>query len=317
MTEKILFIYFFQPFAQYRNSLTFYYAQSYPLPPKTTIIGMLQRITGRYYDEEFWNLKISVHGGFESRLWNLQQLIGTPRIRLKKIGTRAFICFESELQTGGTSALPLYGSKTKMIAKAYRGGITHQEELFNGHIYMFIRGKEDLLKEIYDAIQEPPIVLRLGRSEDIIFVRKILWVPDSSEVIAEERTVEDTLMLFFPTYIRLKSDNNAEIGLRKENLQRFPTYMIPIRQSFYIIPKAKKKRKRNSAIDLEKTKVNNLYELLSVDFKHRMRDVYFETVLWTGFNAILEFERRTKVLFVKIKNKNSLKFWIIDEFGWL
>jgi CRISPR-associated protein Cas5t len=50
MSEKTLFVEIFQPFAQYRNPFTFYYAQSYPLPPKSTIIGMLQNATDRYYD---------------------------------------------------------------------------------------------------------------------------------------------------------------------------------------------------------------------------------------------------------------------------
>lgn len=296
MAEEILFTYFFQPFAQYRNPLTFYYAQSYPLPPKTTIIGMLQRITKRYYDDEFWDLKISIHGGFESRFWNLQQLITAKKIQFKKVGDRAFIHFSGDL------LLPLYGPKTKMAVKAYRGGLTHQEELFNGHIYIFMKGKKELLEEIYNAISKPINILRLGRSEDVIFAREVLWINDSSKVIIEERTVEDTLMLHFPTYIRLRSDSDTEIKLRKESLHRFPTYMIPVRQYFYIR-------------DQGTVKVTHLYELLSANFQRRKRDVYFETVLWTSFNAILEFEKPTKVLFIKIRD--NLKFWIIDDFGWL
>jgi len=307
MLEKILFIYFFQPFAQYRNPLTFYYAQSYPLPPKTTIVGMLQRITNRYYDDEYWNLKISVHGGFESRFWNLQQLITAQKIYFAKIGNSAFIHFSEE---ENKIPLPLYGSKTKMAAKAYRGGLTHQEELFNGHVYMFIKGKEDLLEEIYKAVWKlPTTVLRLGRSEDIIFIREVLWISNSDEVTVEERLIEDTLMLPFPTYIRLKGDNNTEIGLRKESLRRFPIYTIPVCQSFCVIPRSRRGKLYSV------TKATHLYELLSADFEQRRRDVYFETVIWTGFNAILEFEKPTKALFIKIRD--DLRFWIINEFGWL
>jgi len=70
MEETILFVEIFQPFAQYRNPFTFYYAQTYPLPPKSTIIGMLQNACNDWYgnnQEKDWEgLKVSIHGGFES-----------------------------------------------------------------------------------------------------------------------------------------------------------------------------------------------------------------------------------------------------------
>ena len=305
--EKILFIYFFQPFAQYRNPFTFYYAQSYPLPPKTTLIGMLQRVTERYYDDDFWNLQVSIHGGFESKFWNLQQLIGTSKITFRRIGDRPFIHFKTELQIQGSAEhLPLYGSKTKMLSKAYRKGMTRQEELFNGHIYVFIKGNTELLDEIYDAFSKPGTVLRLGRSEDVIFVRGMHWVENSNNIVVEEKKVESTLMLLFPTYIRLRADNGSEIKLRERCLRRFATFAIPIRQYFYIISGKKQK------------KVKNIYDLMGVEFKNRRRDVYFESVIWTGFNAILEFDAPTKAMFIKINDRTvDLKFWIIDEFGWL
>ncbi len=47
---------------------------------------MLQNATNRYYDPEFWKLKISVHGGFESIFWNYQQLIkGYPYLEKLEI----------------------------------------------------------------------------------------------------------------------------------------------------------------------------------------------------------------------------------------
>ena len=43
----------FLPFAQYRNPFTFFYAQTFPLPPKSTIVGMLQNLTGEYFDNKY------------------------------------------------------------------------------------------------------------------------------------------------------------------------------------------------------------------------------------------------------------------------
>ncbi len=312
----MIFTYFFQPFAQYRNPITFYYAQSYPLPPKATLIGLFQRITNRYYDEDFWDLKISIHGGFESRFWNLQQLIGTSRIGFIRNQERAFIGIKSELQLGGDDFLPLYGHMTKMLAKAYRSGMTHQEELFNGHIYLFIKGREDLLEDIYTALKKPPTIIRLGRSEDIVFVREVLWIPDSDNVILEERRVKNTLMLSFPTYLRLVKIKDEDYVLTDDCIRRFPTYMIPIRQSFYIVLGNRKKSSKPTLRE-EKIKIRDIYELFSAKFKERMREVEFEIVLWTGFNAILEFRKETRVWLIKITNRRRLKFWIIDDIGWL
>ena len=71
MVERTLFLEIFQPFTQYRNPFTFYYAQTPPLSPKSTIIGMLQNAVegwygSRFYIEKWWELKISIHGRFES-----------------------------------------------------------------------------------------------------------------------------------------------------------------------------------------------------------------------------------------------------------
>ena len=90
---KTLYIEIFQPYAQYRNPFTFYYAQSYPLPPKATIVGMLQNAVGDWYGFNEWygegdksdnglkknkwwdNLRISVHSLFARSVWNYHQLI--------------------------------------------------------------------------------------------------------------------------------------------------------------------------------------------------------------------------------------------------
>jgi len=303
--EKILFIYFFQPFAQYRNPLTFYYAQSYPLPPKTTIVGFLQNITRRYFDESFWELKVSIHGGFESRFWNFQQLIGTKSLFFAQYGNRMYLHADFD---GRKS--PLYGIQTRLIAKAYRSGATRQEELFNGHIFMFIRGDAELLEEIYNALRSPPQVLRLGRSEDVVFVRDLRWMPDS-DATAEIREVKQSIELIFPTYIRLSD----KLRLKERSLRRFATFTIPVRQKFYILKTTRKRAK-----DYLETPAQSLSELFSYRFEARRRDIDFETVIWTGFNAVLEFEEPTNVLFVRIKNRTTgdiLRFRIVEDYGWL
>ena len=306
--EKILFIYFFQPFAQYRNPFTFYYAQSYPLPPKTTIIGLLQNITRRYFDETLWNLKVSVHGGFESRFWDFQQLIGTEKLFIAEYGGRVYLHADFD-----GKKLPVYGTLTRLIAKAYRRGATRQEILFNGHIFVFIRGEAELLEKIYNTLKNPPQVLRLGRSEDIVFIRDLRWVSSDTAKVKIVK-VKESIELAFPTYIRLSD----ELKLKGRSLHRFATFMVPIHQKFYAHRIIKRRRKKNMGETSIKS-VRSLAELFSFPFKMRCRDISFATVIWTGFNAVLEFDEPTDVLFISIKNRGigMLRFRIIEEFGWL
>ncbi len=301
-SSKILFIKLFQPYAQYRNPMTFYYAQSFPLPPKTTVIGFFQNITRKFYEEDFWHLEVSIHGGFESRFWNLQQLIGTKRITFEKIDGRYFIFIEAEIRGKKrvSKRFPLYSTILRNVAKAYRGGTTRQEELFNGHIYLFVKGDTELLNSIYNSIRKPWTVLRLGRSEDVVYIRNIHWLKTKD---LEEKVVESSLRIEVPTYIKL-SHNGERLPLTNESLHSFPTYMIPIRHDFYILK------------GLVRRRVKMLGELLSTKFSRRQREVDFETVIWTGFHAWLEFNQPVNVYFVKISGEKFV-FPIIDRFGWL
>jgi len=146
--QRMLYIEIFQPSAQYRNPFTFYYAQSYPLPPKSTIIGMLQNAVDDWYGNRYginrwWDdLKISVHGGFESFFWNYQQLIkGYPEIA--KINNN-IVLWDFEKKA------PLYGDGKK----AQRTPV-YQQELFNGHLFIFLRGDNELIDKIKKSLEKP------------------------------------------------------------------------------------------------------------------------------------------------------------------
>ncbi len=210
MTEKTLFIEIFQPFAQYRNPFTFYYAQTYPLPPKSTIIGMLQNALNDWYGhvrgiEEWWKLKISIHGGFESVFWNYQQLIKATKTGISLIHFRG-------KPTLWNQNLPLYG----FPVTSQRSPVS-QQELFNGWLYTFIRGEERFLTEIKDALQRPEKVLSLGRSEDVIFIRNVEFVESSWKTSKE-------VAIKYPTYVIAPIEM-----LRKKE---YPTYAVPVKVLF-------------------------------------------------------------------------------------
>ena len=277
--EKTILIELFQPFAQYRNPFTFYYAQTYPLPPKSTIIGMLQNATNNFYAKglEFWNIKVSVHGGFESIFWNYQQLI-KGNVRLKKLNGEI---------TLWNQKLPLYSNGIKSQRTP-----VYQQELFNGHLYIFLRGEEGLINTIENALRNPQKILSLGRSEDIIFIRNVY---DESKWEYKNKEVNKFFRLTYPAYIKqkLKRDNNNEEKFPIKN-ERFPVYSITTKVLF----SNDGKPITNKAQISQKTE----------------RSPDFEPVIYTGVDYIVLLERPINLEYFYLNDK---VFKIPEGFGWI
>jgi len=278
--EKTLFIELFQPFAQYRNPFTFYYAQTYPLPPKSTIIGMLQNATGKYYDEDFWNLKVSVHGGFESLFWNYQNLIKGD-ISLAKYRGKIVLW---------NQGLPLYSGGLK----SQRTPI-YQQELFNGHLYIFIRGDAELIELIKSSLENPKKVLYLGRSEDVVFTKNVIDI-NAYDAEKSVKTVRKNIWLSYPTYIKLRNkDSGKQFPIKNE---KFPVYSIPVRVEFWN----------------DGNRIKNKAELS----KETERSVDFETVIHTGLDYVIYLSKDVEIEIFKLNlNGKNLIFKIPIDFGWL
>lgn len=274
MSEKTVFIEIFQPFAQYRNPFTFYYAQTFPLPPKSTIIGMLQNACNDWYGnkyraENWFNLKVSIHGGFESFFWNYQSLIkGEIEIKNMKLYNQG---------------LPLYGEGiTSQRTPVY------QQELFNGHLFIFIKGEENIIEKIKESLEIPQKVLYLGRSEDVIFINKVEEV-----VHTKTKVVRKNLWLLYPTYIKIK-----DFPIKNE---KYPVYSIPVKVIF-----------ENNGNPI-KTKIEIT--------KSTERKTEFESVIYTGYDYIVHLkdgeEIKVEEYNLKDHKGNDLLFKIPVNFGWL
>ncbi len=286
--ERTLFIELFQPFAQYRNPFTFYYAQSYPLPPKSTIIGMLQNVTGDWYGRNRWyedekgalkniwwdDLKVSLHGEFESIFWNYQSLIKGD-VSVSRVG---LINKHVRNPLGGNLWHHLYHAHIK----AQRTPV-YQQELFNGHLFIFLRGNNGLLEKIKKSLEKPEKVLSLGRSEDIVYIQRVEYV--DGKLIKD---IEGDIRLTYPTYIK------------RENFpiknQKYPVYSIPVKVVF----------KNDGKPVKHKAEITKSTE----------RDVKFETVIYTGTDYSIILKDGEKID-VEIYEINRKKFLIIDKFGWL
>ncbi|MEM3473650.1 MAG: type I-B CRISPR-associated protein Cas5b [archaeon] len=281
MLEKTLFIKIFQPFAQYRNPFTFYYAQTYPLPPKSTVIGMLQNAVGDWYGNEYgienwWNLKVSVHGGFESVFWNYQNLI-KGEIEIKK---------ESEKLVLYNQGLPLYGEgKTSQRSPIY------QQELFNGHLYIFIKGEDELIEKIKKSLEKPTKVLYLGRSEDIVFIRNVKEITPKDKIPKEGEDIIRDITLTYPTYLL----NDLPIANKK-----YPVYSIPIK----VIFENKGKQVKHKAEITKETE----------------RKLEIKPVIYTGYDyqiLLNEKDLSNKTVSIEIYEIENKEIKIFDNYGWL
>ena len=279
--EKIILIEAFQPFAQYRNLFTFYYAQTYPLPPKSAIIGMIQNATGDYYEPKFWEIKVSIHGGFESVFWNYQNLIKAAKsgITLRKYRGRLVLF---------NQGLPLYGEP-----QTSQRSPVPQQELFNGHLFIFLKGPPKLIDEAKEALEYPTKVLYLGRSEDVIFIKKI-YTQDDMQI--SRKTVR-FFRVHYPTYIKLKLESNKKFLMGKD---KFPVYFVGIRVVF----KNKGKPVRNKAEITKETE----------------RKADFETVFYAGAGSVITLKDSGRVelsTFKILKDSKKMVFKIPEGFGWL
>ncbi|MEM5782413.1 MAG: type I-B CRISPR-associated protein Cas5b [Candidatus Aenigmatarchaeota archaeon] len=281
MLEKTLFIKIFQPFAQYRNPFTFYYAQTYPLPPKSTVIGMLQNAVGDWYGNEYgienwWNLKVSVHGGFESVFWNYQNLI-KGEIELKK---------ENEKLVLYNQGLPLYGEGiTSQRSPVY------QQELFNGHLYIFIKGEDELIEKIKKSLEKPTKVLYLGRSEDIVFIRNVKEITPKDKIPKEGEDIIRDITLIYPTYL----SNDLPIANKK-----YPVYSIPIK----VIFENKGKQVKHKAEITKETE----------------RKLEIKPVIYTGYDyqiLLNEKDLSKKTVSIEIYEIENKEIKIFDNYGWL
>jgi len=285
MAEKTLLIELFQPFAQYRNPFTFYYAQTYPLPPKSTIIGMLQNALNDWYGQErgtekWWSLNVSVHGGFESVFWNYQQLI-KGEISFVRFRGRPTLWnqWSTKKEKGKLNQSPIYS--TSWAFRRIPAPVL-QQELFNGWLYILIRGDKDFLGEIKEALERPQKVLSLGRSEDIVFLKRTEFIKGKEKEARE-------IAIKHPTYVRVPVDM-----LRKKE---YPTYSIPVRVVF--------KNKGNPV--KHKAEINT----------ETFRDVKFESVIYVGAWTFLKFRNKVKL---EEYSYGDIRFKVVaDEkaSGWL
>ena len=136
---KILKLKLFQETACYKKPFAFKVAETYPLPPYSTVIGMLHKILGAD-SGEYYPMNISVQGEYESIFSNYQNL-------------------------------RMFKGKDEVTAMPRN---VHQ--LLNVHSLIHVKAEDDVIDKIYNNIINGVETFTLGRNEDLVRVEEIKYV---------------------------------------------------------------------------------------------------------------------------------------------
>lgn len=154
----------FQETACYKKPFAFKISETYPLPPYSTVSGMLHKLIEA---KEYIPFKISIQGTYESIINNYQTT---------------------------------YFYKDKDITSMPMNG----HLLLNVNLIVHVMAEEDILQKIYDNFCELDEFLSLGRKEDLLRVDEVKFVNIIEYLVDYDGEDDDTLSEFrlkYPVYI--------------------------------------------------------------------------------------------------------------------
>lgn len=166
--ERAIRVECFQNLVNYRKPSSFIIKESYPLPPYSTVLGMIHTACG-YPKGEFHPMKISIQGknaGSVSELY-----------------TRYSFSFDTKFESGRHQICIRDGNKDYGVFK----GIAHVELLCCNEMVFHIVPMEEDFEKVYYSLLRPLVYLALGRHEDILDIRKVEVVElhEEENVIAQ------------------------------------------------------------------------------------------------------------------------------------
>lgn len=166
--ERAIRVECFQNLANYRKSSSFIIKESYPLPPYSTVLGMIHKACGY---SEFHSMKVSIQGknaGSVSELY-----------------TRYSFSFDTKYESGRHQVCIQEDGKNYGAFK----GVAHVELICCNEMILHIVPSAEDFETVYRSLQNPPVYLALGRHEDILDIRKVeivelVELPEGKEVAA-------------------------------------------------------------------------------------------------------------------------------------
>lgn len=142
---KILKLKLFQETACYKKPFAFKVAETYPLPPYSTVIGMFHKIIGAK-PGEYYDMNISIQGEHESIFSNYQNL-------------------------------RMFKGKNQVTAMPRN---VHQ--LLNINLVIHMQAEDEIVDKIYENIISGKESFTLGRNEDLVRVDEVKIIDEINTV---------------------------------------------------------------------------------------------------------------------------------------
>ena len=135
----------FQETACYKKPFAFKVAETYPLPPYSTVIGMLHKVL-QAQNGEYFDMNISIQGEYEGIFSNYQNL------RMFKA-------------SGEVTAMP-----------------RNVHQLLNVNLIIHVQADDEIIEKIYKNMLEGQETVTLGRNEDLVRIDEIKIIPEPQMV---------------------------------------------------------------------------------------------------------------------------------------
>lgn len=176
-TKKAVRLKLYQSTANYKKPTSFQLKESYPLPPYSTIIGMVHNLCNY---EEYKDMEISIQGKYHSKVNDLY--------------TRY------EFKNGMT-----YDPSRHQIKVGEYGvsrGISTVELLVDVELLVHIIPKDQsLVKEIEHAFLYPREYPSLGRREDLVIIKEVKIVDVYNEKLEEDFVLTQDVAAYIPLHL--------------------------------------------------------------------------------------------------------------------
>jgi CRISPR-associated protein Cas5t len=165
---KAIRVKLYQNLVNYRKPTSFQLKETYPLPPYSTVIGMVHAACGF---TQYHPMKVSVQGRYYSKvndLWTRYEFSGATYEE-----GRHTVKFFSQLDNKAYGAIR---------------GISTIELLVDVVLLLYIVPEDDSLVEMIEqSLKNPPEYISLGRREDIAAIEEVKVVELQEKVLEEER----------------------------------------------------------------------------------------------------------------------------------
>lgn len=182
--ERAIRVECFQNLVNYRKPSSFIIKESYPLPPYSTVLGMIHAVCG-YPKGDFHPMKLSIQGKNAGSISELY--------------TRYSFSFDTKYESGRHQLCIQDGDKTY---GAFRG-IAYVELICNNELVLHIQPSEEDFDTVYQSLRNPLIYPALGRHEDILDIISVEIVE-----LHEEERVTAKNNIYIPV------DSSIDIGHR-------------------------------------------------------------------------------------------------------